>query len=78
MKNMPEQIAEAYLKLARANHYMLQVDMTKFTPADMEDARQELIRLKNALVDPPEHIRKRVDLAFVVLESDMRARGLNP
>jgi hypothetical protein len=69
-----EQIADAYLAVARANHYMVTVE-TNATWEELNAAKQRLIDQQNA---GKQHGRayKRLDLALDLIERDISNRVL--
>ena len=68
-----EQLADAYLAIARANHHM--VGLVRTATEDERDAAEQILITQQNSVAPDTSIWAMLELALDILESDrMRAR----
>lgn len=67
-----EDVRDAYLAVARANHYMVAVSTRTITDDELDEAEQLLFDRDNA-ADPEYAV---VDLALTLIEHEKRARVL--
>lgn len=69
MATNPSDIAEAYMRVAKANHYLVTVDKSRLTLEELGQAEQLLIRGENAV-----SADKTVKLALDLCEHDIREK----
>lgn len=71
----PEQLADAYLRVARCNHYMVGIVDARVTDAELAEAEQRLITDQNALPEAAGARRRATyDLALDLLQHEQSRR----